>query len=465
MAIDYSGLFANPADIRARRVDELMKQQQAMSMGGGSMSQLLGQVAGGGNVLGSLLAEGIAQQAGLKTQEEKQAETAQNIFQQVNQDDPTSYYKAAQALNDAGLTKASMAMISEGRNLDDRLRRIGMEDRREQRDVEKDARDRVRFNNEQTAFAKTEEEKKLLRKTLKDVPLDTSNPMMYYLNAANALKDAGLGELAEQYLTKAEKWTSDNGDPAKVREFKYIQGLSEEDQKKYFSMVRGASTFSVGDKLYRLNPDGSTTFIANIGVALKDTPEYRAAQAAAEAEGTAVGEKVATAKDRLREGKTAISATKSVISRLLEDDMFESGTGFSSLLAFIPTTDARTVGRLIEQIKGQNFLANVQQMQGLGALSDAEGDAIRASASALEAGMDDDDARIELEILFTNLEKAEQRLNEGNLLTEKQQKDIKAAAVSRSQQSRDVPEAAPYGATQTERSYDMEFDPTTGQMR
>lgn len=465
MAIDYSGLFANPADIRARRVDELVKQQQALSMGGGSMAGLLGQVAGGGNVMGNLLAEGIARGAGLKTQEEKQAETAQNIFKQVNQDDPTSYYKAAKALNDAGLTKASMAMISEGRNLDDRLRRIGMEDRREQRDIEKDARDRVRFNNEQVALAKTTKDKELLRKTLKDVPLDTANPMMYYLNAADALKDAGLGELAEQYLTKAEKWTSDNGDPAKVREFKYIQTLTPDEKKEYFSMVRGASTFSVGDKLYRLNPDGSTTFIANIGVALKDTAEYKAEVAAQETEAKVVAESSATAEERLRQGKAAIGATKSVISRLLKDDMFESGTGFSSLLSFIPTTDARTVGRLIEQIKGQNFLANVQQMQGLGALSDAEGDAIRAAASALEAGMDDDDARVELEILFSNLEKAEQRLNEGKLLSEQQRKDIKAAARSRSQQSRDVPEAAPYGATQSEQSYDLEFDPTTRTLR
>lgn len=114
MAMDYSGLFKNPTDIRAGRVQDLISQQQAMSRSGGSMSALLGQVAGGGNVLGGMLAEGIARSAGLQTQEEKQAEQAQKIFKTIDPQDPESYFKAAKALNDAGLTKASLAMVEKG---------------------------------------------------------------------------------------------------------------------------------------------------------------------------------------------------------------------------------------------------------------------------------------------------------------------------------------------------------------
>ena len=112
--MDYSGLFKNPADIRAGRVQQLMKQQQQLGTMGGSMAGLLGQVAGGGNVLGGLLAEGIAQTAGLKTQEEKQAQKAQDIFKTIDPEDPESYFKAAKELSSSGLTKAAMAMMEKG---------------------------------------------------------------------------------------------------------------------------------------------------------------------------------------------------------------------------------------------------------------------------------------------------------------------------------------------------------------
>jgi len=114
MAMDYSGLFKNPAEIRAGRVGNIVRQQQQLGGLGGSMSGLLGQVAGGGNIMGQMLAEGIAGATGMKTEEEKQAETAQKIFQTIEPDDPESYFKAAKALNDAGLTKASLAMVEKG---------------------------------------------------------------------------------------------------------------------------------------------------------------------------------------------------------------------------------------------------------------------------------------------------------------------------------------------------------------
>lgn len=114
MAMDYSGLFKNPAEIRAGRVQQLMKQQQQLGTMGGSMAGLLGQVAGGGNIMGQLLAEGIAQGTGLKTKEEAQAQKAQDIFKTIDPNDPESYFKAAKELSSSGLTKAAMAMMDKG---------------------------------------------------------------------------------------------------------------------------------------------------------------------------------------------------------------------------------------------------------------------------------------------------------------------------------------------------------------
>lgn len=117
MAMDYSGLFVNPATIRQQRVGDIVKQQQRLAGLGGSMSGLLGQVAGMGGVTGSMLAEGIAQASGMTTAEERQAQKAQDIFKTLDPNDPETYFKAAKALGDAGLTKASLSIIDRGTQL------------------------------------------------------------------------------------------------------------------------------------------------------------------------------------------------------------------------------------------------------------------------------------------------------------------------------------------------------------
>ena len=77
------GLFANPVDIRRQRLDALQQQRAQMAGMGGSMAGLLGQVAGGGNILGQQLAEGIARTAGLKTAQEVEAEKNQAMMRDV----------------------------------------------------------------------------------------------------------------------------------------------------------------------------------------------------------------------------------------------------------------------------------------------------------------------------------------------------------------------------------------------
>lgn len=123
MALDMnqmSGLFVNPADLRRSRINEIMKQQQGLSGLGGSMSGLLGQVAGMGGVTGSMLAEGLGSAAGLKTAQEARAEQAQSIMQNLDMNDPESMMRAAGELNKRGLTKASFQLLSQAQELKNR---------------------------------------------------------------------------------------------------------------------------------------------------------------------------------------------------------------------------------------------------------------------------------------------------------------------------------------------------------
>lgn len=77
----FQGMFQTPAQVRGQRIDQIMKQSQQLAGLGGSMSGLLGQVAGAGGIAGQMLAEGIAGATGLKTAEDVQAEKNQAIDQ------------------------------------------------------------------------------------------------------------------------------------------------------------------------------------------------------------------------------------------------------------------------------------------------------------------------------------------------------------------------------------------------
>ena len=123
MALDMnqmSGMFVNPADLRRNRINEIMKQQQGLSGLGGSMSGLLGQVAGMGGVTGSMLAEGIAGATGMKTAQEARAEAAQGILQGLDMTDPDSMITAAGELSKRGLTKASYQLLAQAQELKQR---------------------------------------------------------------------------------------------------------------------------------------------------------------------------------------------------------------------------------------------------------------------------------------------------------------------------------------------------------
>ena len=136
MALDFQGLFVNPADIRNQRLEGLAQQRRNISQMGGSMSGLLGQVAAGGSVLGEQLAEGIAGGLGLKTQQEAQAEAQQGAVQGIKMGNLNSMKAARDRLSQ--LDDVNPAALAA---LDDRI--MQAEDRALQRRTANDARQRA----------------------------------------------------------------------------------------------------------------------------------------------------------------------------------------------------------------------------------------------------------------------------------------------------------------------------------
>jgi hypothetical protein len=148
MALDMKGLFVNPAQIRAKRMEDLMQQRRQLAQMGGSMSGLLGQVAGGGSVLGQQLAEGIGRGLGLKTQEEAMAEQQMQQAKAVMSGDMTKLVDLREKL--MADPNANPAMISA---IDQRLGKLQEKSAAAARARSAGAMIRNQFGNEAVAQA------------------------------------------------------------------------------------------------------------------------------------------------------------------------------------------------------------------------------------------------------------------------------------------------------------------------
>lgn len=91
----------------------------------------------------------------------------------------------------------------------------------------------------------------------------------------------------------------------------------------------------------------------------------------------------------------------------------ETGTGMSSFLSFVPGSEARGFAAQLETLKSQVFLPEVQKMQGMGALSNAEGQKIAAAFAALDPDMPEAEFKRTLETAISDLRRAQERARSG----------------------------------------------------
>lgn len=142
MAIDFNGLFTSPDEIRNKRLQELTNRGSDISKMGGSMNQLLGQVAARGALTGDVLSEGIGNIAGTQTREEAKAAQVQNMMGGVDPSDYAGLVDLAKQLNGMGMTKEAIALVeiakqrrTEAQAQEDRDKKAKQGDTREVRKV------------------------------------------------------------------------------------------------------------------------------------------------------------------------------------------------------------------------------------------------------------------------------------------------------------------------------------------
>ena len=83
-----------------------------------------------------------------------------------------------------------------------------------------------------------------------------------------------------------------------------------------------------------------------------------------------------------------------------------SGTGMTSLLGVVPGTDAKDFKARLENLKSQVFLPTVKSLQGMGALSNAEGEKIASAVANLDPSLGQEALSKQLTILAQEMSKS-----------------------------------------------------------
>lgn len=102
-----------------------------------------------------------------------------------------------------------------------------------------------------------------------------------------------------------------------------------------------------------------------------------------------------------------ITQALSTVDAALNHPGLSKGTGFgSSVTSFFNGTDGANFRAQLEVVKSQNFLAQVKTMQGMGQLSNAEGEKISSAVAALDTSQSVEQLKNQLGVVRATLQKA-----------------------------------------------------------
>ena len=106
------------------------------------------------------------------------------------------------------------------------------------------------------------------------------------------------------------------------------------------------------------------------------------------------------------------SSTIETVLKLRDHPGFESLFGVNLVPgtnSFIPGTEAAGAKTIFEQLQSKGFLAEIEKMKGLGALSENEGKKLGAAVVALDPSMPEKDAKVALNDIIKTMSAAKER--------------------------------------------------------
>lgn len=118
--------------------------------------------------------------------------------------------------------------------------------------------------------------------------------------------------------------------------------------------------------------------------------------------------------DSYHQANDTFSQTIDTANKVLNSPGFENyfGVSFSKLpgVGALPGTDAADTEALVNTLSSQGFLTSIQQMKGMGALSDAEGKKISSAIASLDSKQSDKSAKESIKTIINVTQAAQRRL-------------------------------------------------------
>lgn len=135
--------------------------------------------------------------------------------------------------------------------------------------------------------------------------------------------------------------------------------------------------------------------------------------------------------DAYNAGIDTLSRTIYTATKVLNSPGFTGyfGTNLNPLSSrHIPGTDAADTEALVDTLKSQGFMSGIQQMKGMGALSNAEGQKVMDAIGNLSASQSEKSARAAINTIISTTQRAQQRMQQ------KYGKDIQTQSSSQPQE-------------------------------
>lgn len=134
--------------------------------------------------------------------------------------------------------------------------------------------------------------------------------------------------------------------------------------------------------------------------------------------------------DAYNAGVDTLSRTIDTATKVLNSPGFTGyfGTNLNPLSSrHIPGTDAADTEALVDTLKSQGFMSGIQQMKGMGALSNAEGQKVMDAIGNLSASQSEKSARAAINTIISTTQRAQERMRQ------KYGKDIQPQSANQSQ--------------------------------
>lgn len=183
--------------------------------------------------------------------------------------------------------------------------------------------------------------------------------------------------------------------PSNIQEWQIFQSMTPEQQAAYINMKRANPYLNIGGAMVQPNPVAPGQVMGAIEKTLppEQTPEVKAAQAAAAATGKAEGEAAAQSRIDLPKIEAEAEYSLKLIDDMLKDPGLSGVVGVPSIqgLLRLPGTKEAGFRARLDQLRGKQFLQAFETLKGGGQITQVEGEKAEKAIARMDAAQSEAD--------------------------------------------------------------------------